>query len=486
MMKLIRNNFKNYFIGQIDGVIIGLVLLAYWFSYILYQPTFDLFGNKNYLLVSGNIVLLTFLNLVFYRLLIPKISKNNRWQLWSLLTFACDIAFWILLISWFINSEIAIVDLFKFGIFFLTLITFLLLVYSTLIKYYFQQHPLAKQFGIKVFSAPNHLVSYNAQQTILITGAAGSIGSELSYQLASFFKGTILLLDHSETGLYQLAAALPKSAARIIPILGDIRSSLQMQQLFEAYKPSIIFHVAAYKQLPILEQFPKEAVVVNIVGTKNLVDLAIVNQVQKFVFVSTDKAVNPTSVLGITKNIAEAYVKWKLDDCTTTKWGVVRFGNVWNSNGSVLPIWEEQLRRGNTIEVRNPNVNRYFISASKVSHLLLEIGAFYHLDQKYLLSMGKSIFIKELAKQFISSKQYQYLNRLSISYSSLIAGEKLQESLLADDEELIDSNHPEVQIIASSSTETLFSESKLNIMLNSYETMNPIALKQCLFSLLKR
>ncbi|HEX5742890.1 MAG TPA: polysaccharide biosynthesis protein, partial [Flavobacteriaceae bacterium] len=131
-------------------------------------------------------------------------------------------------------------------------------------------------------------------------------------------------------------------------------------------------------------------------------------------------------------------------------------------------------------------VNRYFISASKVSHLLLEIGAFYHLDQKYLLSMGKSIFIKELAKQFISSKQYQYLNRLSISYSSLIAGEKLQESLLADDEELIDSNHPEVQIIASSSTETLFSESKLNIMLNSYETMNPIALKQCLFSLLKR
>lgn len=486
MMNLKNKNFNNYFIGQIDGVILGLVLLAFWFSQFLHQPTFNLFGIKNQLVESGIVVLLAFLNIVFYRMVIPKISENHRWKVWPLLTYACDMAFWIILISWLINLEIAIVDLIKFGMVFLTLITFLLVVYITLIKFYFQQYSLDKQFGIRALSAPNHLVSYNEQQTILITGAAGSIGSELSSQLAVISKGKILLLDQSETGLYQLLKSIPKSDALLIPILGDIRSRLQIQQLFDEYKPSIIFHIAAYKQLPILEQFPKEAVAVNIVGTKNLVDLSIVNQVQKFVFVSTDKAANPTSVLGITKNVAEAYVKWKLNDCIITKWGVVRFGNVWNSNGSVLPIWEEQLRRGNTIEVRNPNVNRYFISASKVSHLLLEIGAFHHLDQKYLLSMGKPIFIKELAKQFISSKQYQYLNRLSISYSSLMEGEKLHELLIADDEELKDSNHPEVKIIDSRSTETLFSESEFNILLNSYETMNPIALKQCLFSLLKR
>mgnify|MGYP004702431937 CR=1 FL=1 len=486
MMKLIRNNFKNYFIIQIDGVILGLVLWSYWISQFFYQPTFDLFGIKNPLIVSCLIVLLAFLNLVLYRWVLSKISESYQWKDWHLLTYASDMAFWIILISWLNNTEITIVDLFKFGLVFLVLITFLLVVYIRLIKFYFEQYPIDKQLEISSFPAPIHLGFQYQHNTVLITGAAGSIGSELTIQLAAISKGTILLLDQSETELHQLVQSIPKSNARIIPILGDIRSRLQIQQLFEAYKPNLIFHAAAYKQLPILEQFPKQAVAVNIIGTKNLVDLSILYQVQKFVFVSTDKAVNPTSVLGITKKIAEEYVKLKLNNCNTTQWAVVRFGNVWNSNGSVLPIWEEQLRKDTAIEVRNPEVSRYFISASKVAHLLLEIGAFHQLDQKYLLSMGKPIFIKELAKQFISSKQYQYINRICISFSSLMEGEKLHELLIADDEELKDSNHPEVKIINSRSTETLCSESEFNIMLNSYETMNPIVLKQYLFSLLKK
>lgn len=395
-----------------------------------------------------------------------------------MLSYAADTTFWAMLLCVIFFSITNFIALLKFGLISLAFITLFLTVWFILIKKYYQKYGLNQQYKMEAKSAPIHLTNQYQQQTILITGAAGTIGSELAQQLAVISNGTILLLDQSETGLHDLMNTLSRSNANVIPILVDIRSAEQMQQLFKQYKPNLVFHVAAYKQLPMLEKFPSEAVLTNIVGTKNLVDTAQQNQVQKFIYISTDKAVNPTSILGITKKIAENYVQLKLENCITTRFAVVRFGNVWNSNGSVLPLWEQQLCKCNAIEVRNPKASRYFISASSVANLLIEIGAFSNMDQKYLLSMGQPVVIKELAHQFIKSKQWTYINRVHIKYTSLLDGEKLHESLLADEEKLEESKHPKIKVIVPSVSEKIREASELDSLLNSFKTMDTNTLKK--------
>lgn len=486
MMNFENNKSYQFFMSSLDVVIIGLVLLAFRLSMFLYQPINTVFSFKEQFISSFVIVLIAFLNLICYRIILPKFTGCHRWKVWQLLTFAGDITFWTILIGWIIYAELAIVDLLKFGMLFLAVITLLLFVGFVLIKTYHQKRSLSQRYGMDKLLLPNHLASHYQRQTVLITGAAGTIGSELAHQLATIQNGIILLLDQSETSLHDLMQTVPSTQAELIPVLCDIRSTIQIQQVFEQYKPSIVFHAAAYKQLPILEHFPSEAVATNIVGTKNLVDAAILHKIHKFIFISTDKAVNPISVLGITKKIAEEYVQLKMDNCITTRWAVVRFGNVWNSNGSVLPSWNQQLNNGTSIEVRNPSASRYFISVSKVSNLLLEIGAFLHLDQKYLLSMGEPILIKRLAEQYIKSRQYEYISHLSLNYSNLLDGEKVHESLVSDIEKLKVSNHPMINTIISSSKETPFLEHDLNVLLNSYQTMDKMVLKKMLFSLIKK
>lgn len=464
--------------------IIGLVLLAFWMSLFLY-PIVILKSFENQLAGSIVISMMAILNLIVYRRILPKYTNSHRWKEWQLISYAADITFWTMLLGWMIYSELALVDLLKFGMLFLASITLLLFMGYVLLKTYLKKYTLNKQFGMEILPAPIHLAAQYQQKTILITGAAGTIGSELTFQLASISNGIILLLDQSEKGLHQLVQSMPSSKATLIPILCDIRSAVSIQQLFEQYKPSIVFHAAAYKQLPILEHFPAEAIATNIIGTKNLVDAAMLYQVHKFVFISTDKAVNPTSILGITKKVAEEYVQFKLANCVTTRWAVVRFGNVWNSDGSVLPSWYSQLKNKTSIEVRNPNASRYFISVSKVSNLLLEIGAFVHMDQKYLLSMGEPILIKKLAEQFIKFHQYEYISTLSLNYTHLLDGEKMNESLVSDLEKLEESHHPMIQKIVSRYKENALLEYDLDVLLNSYQTINQMELKKILFSLRK-
>lgn len=486
MIRFTGNKSYQIFINWVDLWIIGLVLLAFQISIILYQPMNNLFSFQMHLGSSLVMVFIAFLNRILYRIILPKFTASHRWKIWYLLSYAADITFWTLLVGWILFPEIALVHFLKFGLVFFAFLTLLLVIYTTLLKAYHQKNTLSKHFGMEDYAPPIHLASNYQQQTVLVTGAAGSIGSELAIQLATISEGTILLLDQSEMGLHDLMQLMPTSKAELIPILCDIRSTIKIQQVYEQYKPEIVFHIAAYKQLPILEHYPEEAVATNILGTKNLVDIAILHQVQKFIFISTDKVVDPTSVLGVTKKIAEEYVQFKLDNCITTRWAVVRFGNVWNSNGSVLPLWEQQLKKGTSIELRSTIASRYFISVSKVSNLLLEIGAFPLLDQKYLLSMGEPVLIKRLAEQFIKFHQYEYISHLNLNYSQLLEGEKVHESLVSNKEKLNETIHPEINTIVSSSKEIPFIEIDLNVLLNSYHTMNKLNLKKMLFYLIKK
>lgn len=477
--------FKNIFFTWIDVGTIVMVLGAFVISYHLNPFLTAVTWNENQFKISFFIVLIAISNLLLYKSLLPKFTGSHQYKAWQLLSYAADSTFWVLLFCWIFLSITEFFTLFKFGLIFWAFITLFLVGWFILIKNYHQKNSLSKRYKLDALPNLIYLTDQYQQQTILITGAAGTIGKALAHQLALISKGTILLLDQSETGLHNLMQTAPISKANLIPVLCDIRSTTPINQIFEQYKPNIVFHAAAYKQLPILEHFPTEAVATNIIGTKNLVDAAIRYQVQKFVFISTDKAVKPNSVLGTTKKIAEAYVKLKLDDCITTRWAVVRFGNVWNSNGSVLPLWEQQLKKGTSIEVRNPNASRYFISVSKVTQLLLELGTFPSLDQKYLLLMGEPILIQKLAVQYVKSRQYEYISRLSVNYTNLLEGEKVHEALISDDELLKESIHPEINTIVSSAKETPFLEDDLKVLFNSYQTMDQLALKQKLNSLLQ-
>ena len=286
-----------------------------------------------------------------------------------------------------------------------------------------------------------------SDKIILVTGAAGSIGSGLVLELLRYNPKKIILLDQAESPLYDLENHLRQieSKTQLEFVIGDICSLERMQKLFETFFPQIIFHAAAYKHVPMMENNPSEAIQTNILGTKHLVDLACLHNVQKFIFISTDKAVNPTNVMGASKRIAEMYAQQK-NKLGATKFITTRFGNVLGSNGSVIPLFQKQIENGGPVTVTDERVTRFFMTIPEACQLVLEAFAMGEGGEIFVFDMGESIKIIDLAKKMVQLSGLELDKDISIKIIGLRPGEKLYEELLADDENTMPTHHPKILI----------------------------------------
>ena len=297
---------------------------------------------------------------------------------------------------------------------------------------------------------PNVINAFSAK-TILVTGGAGSIGSEIVNQLAKFNPERIVIVDQAETPLnsiqLNMAAAFPKVNCQYE--LVDVTNKSEVTKLFQKYNPEIVFHAAAYKHVPVLETNFMQAVKVNIFGTKNVLDTAIASGTQRFVFVSTDKAVNPTNIMGASKRIAEIMVQARFNTQKgSQKMQVIttRFGNVLGSNGSVVNLFEKQIKEGGPITVTHPDINRFFMTIPEACKLVLEAGTMGAGGEIYIFDMGKPIFIRDLAEKMIRLSGKEPYDDIDIVYTGLRPGEKLYEEVLADSSKTLPTYHPKILI----------------------------------------
>jgi FlaA1/EpsC-like NDP-sugar epimerase len=284
---------------------------------------------------------------------------------------------------------------------------------------------------------------------ILVTGAAGSIGSEIVRQLIPYSPDVIILCDQAETPLHNLELELKENGTRIncISYLADVTNKTRMQKLFEEFEPQYVYHAAAYKHVPMMELCPTEAVRNNVIGVKIIADLAIHHKVERFVMISTDKAVNPTNVMGASKRMAEMYVQ-ALSNQTdlATKFITTRFGNVLGSNGSVIIRFKEQIEKGGPVTVTHPNITRYFMTIPEACQLVLEAGSMGNGGEIFVFDMGKPVAIADLARKMI--RLYGLIPNIdvNITYSGLRPGEKLYEELLNDAENTTQTYHEKILI----------------------------------------
>jgi FlaA1/EpsC-like NDP-sugar epimerase len=297
---------------------------------------------------------------------------------------------------------------------------------------------------------PNVINTFK-DKTILVTGGAGSIGSEIVNQLAKFNPDRIIVVDQAETPLNSIqltiSAAFPKVNCSYE--LVDVTNAIEVQRLFQKYQPEIVFHAAAYKHVPVLETNFMQAVKVNIFGTKNIFDTAIASGTKRFVFVSTDKAVNPTNIMGASKRIAEIMVQARFNAMKgSQKMQVIttRFGNVLGSNGSVVNLFEKQIKEGGPITVTHPDINRFFMTIPEACKLVLEAGTMGSGGEIYIFDMGKPIFIKDLAEKMIRLSGKEPYTDIDIVYTGLRPGEKLYEEVLADTSKTLPTYHPKILI----------------------------------------
>jgi len=284
-------------------------------------------------------------------------------------------------------------------------------------------------------------------KTILVTGAAGSIGSEIVRQVFSFNPSRLILLDQAETPIYfielELRGNYPHRADQIEVVVADITDPLMMRHLFESQRIDVVFHAAAYKHVPLMENNPKEAIKNNIIGTRLMADLSMQFGVEKFVMISTDKAVNPTNIMGATKRVAEIYIQ-SLDGISRTQFITTRFGNVLGSNGSVIPLFKKQIESGGPVTVTHPDVTRYFMTIPEACQLVLEASVMGHGGEIFIFDMGKSIKIIDLAKNMIRLAGYKVGKDIQIIYTGLRPGEKLYEELLNSGENTLPTYHSKI------------------------------------------
>ncbi|MCL1938054.1 MAG: polysaccharide biosynthesis protein [Candidatus Azobacteroides sp.] len=280
-------------------------------------------------------------------------------------------------------------------------------------------------------------------KTVLITGAAGSIGSEIAKQLCQFDLGLLLLCDTAESPLHQLYLEISEKHAlvKFIPIVADVRNKERMKGIFEKYKPQIIYHAAAYKHVPLMELYPSEAVFTNVFGTKVIADLAVAYQAECFVMISTDKAVNPSNVMGASKRIAEIYIhslstflKKSRPSDLQPRFITTRFGNVLGSNGSVVPLFTKQIAEGGPVTVTDAEIIRYFMTIPEACSLVLEAGNFGKGGEVFVFDMGEPVKIKDMAEEMIRLSGFEPYKDIDIVYTGLRPGEKLHEELLYDKE----------------------------------------------------
>jgi FlaA1/EpsC-like NDP-sugar epimerase len=289
-------------------------------------------------------------------------------------------------------------------------------------------------------------------KTILITGAAGSIGSELVRQVLRYKPAFVAMLDQAESALHDLEFEIirhnsyPAPASAIKIIVANVTDENRMRQVFEQVRPDWVFHAAAYKHVPIMESHPYEAAKVNIWGTKIVADLSLETGVEKFVMVSTDKAVNPTNIMGATKRLAEMYTQSLNQVGRQTRFIATRFGNVLGSNGSVIPLFKKQIESGGPITVTHPDINRFFMTIPEACQLVLEAGAMGRGGEVFVFDMGKSVRIVDLARKMIRLSGLTEGEDIRIVFTGLRPGEKLYEELLHNDENTLTTHHPKIMI----------------------------------------
>ena len=282
-------------------------------------------------------------------------------------------------------------------------------------------------------------------KTVMVTGAAGSIGSEICRQLTQYKPGKIIMVDQAESPMYDLQYELRNTepykqmSDHMVFVIANIKDRARMEEVFKQHRPQIIYHAAAYKHVPFMEENPYEAILVNVFGTKNIADLAIQYGVEKFVMISTDKAVNPTNVMGATKRMAEIYIQSRSTD--TTHFVTTRFGNVLGSNGSVIPLFKKQLAAGGPLTVTHKDINRFFMTIPEACNLVLEAGAMGAGGDIFVFDMGSPVKIYDLAKKMI---QLSGMKGIEIKEIGLRPGEKLYEELLAKKENTLPTYHPKI------------------------------------------
>jgi FlaA1/EpsC-like NDP-sugar epimerase len=291
---------------------------------------------------------------------------------------------------------------------------------------------------------------YLAGKRVLVTGAGGSIGSEICRQVARYDPRKIIVLDSAETPLFHIERELVISFPELmlVPVLADVRNRERMECLFEEFMPEVVFHAAAYKHVPMMEYNPIEAVTNNIGGTRYLAELSDRFKVRNFVMISTDKAVNPTNIMGATKRAAECYIQ-ALAGVSSTKFTTVRFGNVLGSNGSVIPMFKEQIKNGGPVTVTDPGVVRYFMTIPEASQLVLQAGCLGQGGEIFVLDMGEPVLILELAEELIRLSGLVPYEDIDISFTGLRPGEKMFEELLIAGENVLPTSHEKIRVLAA-------------------------------------
>ena len=287
-------------------------------------------------------------------------------------------------------------------------------------------------------------------QNILVTGAGGSIGSELCRQICRFKPGKIILFERAESPLYAIELELKQvfEKVEVVPILADIQDVNQLEKAFEAHRPRIVFHTAAYKHVPMLELQPWKAVDNNVLGTKNLIDVSTKNNVARFVFVSTDKAVRPANIMGASKRLSEMLVQGQ-NACglSRTRFMIVRFGNVVGSVGSVVPLFKKQIQKGGPVTVTHPEVTRFFMTIPEACQLILQAGAMGNGGEIFILDMGTPIKIADMARDLIRLSGFDPDVDIKIEYIGLRPGEKLYEELITEGENIVPTRHKKIMVL---------------------------------------
>ena len=291
-------------------------------------------------------------------------------------------------------------------------------------------------------------------KTVMVTGAAGSIGSELCRQLATFGIKELVLYDNAETPMHNLRLELEEKFPDLafVPIIGDVRLPARLDYAFRKWRPQVVFHAAAYKHVPLMEENPCEAVLVNVAGTHFVADKCLEYDVEKMVMVSTDKAVNPTNVMGCTKRLAEIYVQslgLALESGKVkgrTKFVTTRFGNVLGSNGSVIPRFREQIAKGGPVTVTHPEITRFFMTIPEACRLVMEAATMSTGNQIFVFDMGETVKIDDLARRMIRLAGFIPDEDIKVQYTGLRPGEKLYEEVLANNENTLPTSHTRIRI----------------------------------------
>jgi FlaA1/EpsC-like NDP-sugar epimerase len=314
-----------------------------------------------------------------------------------------------------------------------------------------------------------HVSNTVNKKCVLVTGAAGSIGSEIVRKLSEHQANLILCLDFSESALYDLEQELKRKYPSIQYsfILADIRNEQIMEEVFNKYSPSFVYHAAAYKHVPMMEQYPWEAVQTNVFGTLNLVNLAIRFKTEKFVFISSDKAVNPTSIMGATKRLSEIIVQGHSSNQHKTSFVVTRFGNVLGSNGSVVPLFKKQIEHGGPVTVTHPEMVRYFMTIAEACQLVLEASVMANGGEIYVFDMGKPVKIVDLARNMIRLAGYVPDEQIKIEFVGERPGEKLYEEVFSLNEKLKETHHEKIMI----SEERIHDNNEIDEIISSLKSL---------------